>query len=88
MKKLLHLFMLSCGSATELIEKKLITPLGFIENMQLKMHKTICNACTAYEKQSKKIDEVLNNHIQSKGIDQIEIIKNDNLKDKIIKKIF
>lgn len=87
MKKLLHLFMLSCEKATELIEKKLIIQLSLIENVQLKMHKTICDACTAYEKQSKKIDEVLNNHIQSKGIDQIEIINNEKLKDRIINKI-
>lgn len=87
MKKILHFLMLSCETATGLIEKKMVFPLTTVENVQLKMHKTICDACTAYEKQSKKINEVLNNHIHSNKIDHIEITKNEKLKERIINNI-
>ncbi len=59
MKKLMHIFFLSCIKATELIEKKLYFKLTMKEKMQLKAHKAMCNACTNYEKQSYFIDKAL-----------------------------
>ncbi|MDT8394189.1 MAG: hypothetical protein RQ761_10095 [Bacteroidales bacterium] len=59
MKKLMHFLFLSCLKATELIEKKLYFKLSFNEKMQLKMHKTMCSACSNYEKQSYFLDKVL-----------------------------
>ncbi len=56
--------MLSCKKATELIEKKLLVKLSFKEKMQLEMHKSMCSACTTYEKQSKKLDEIFHIHFQ------------------------
>jgi hypothetical protein len=53
----MHLLFLSCKKATELIEKKLHFKLSMLEKMQLKMHKTMCNACTRYEKQSELIEK-------------------------------
>jgi hypothetical protein len=43
---------LSCFKATELIEKKLHFRLSARENIQLKVHKMMCEACSRYEKQS------------------------------------
>jgi len=57
MKKVMHILFLSCRKATEIIEKKLRFKLSMIEKMQLKMHKTMCNACTRYEKQSELIEK-------------------------------
>lgn len=87
MKKLVHMVMLSCKKATELIEKKFLTKLSFKENLQLHLHKSICDACTAYEKQSKRIDEILQSNIHSKHPEDIETIKNTALKEKILKSL-
>lgn len=87
MKKILHFLMLSCTKATELIEKKTLFNLSALENFQLKLHKSICDACTNYENQSKIIDDVFRDRIQSTKSEQIDIIKNDPLKEKILKKI-
>lgn len=89
MKKLMNLIMLSCQKATELIEKKILVNLSFREGVQLKMHKILCDACTAYEKQSKLIDQLLSKHIQNQDdcVNDNEEIKNEELKKKILKKI-
>lgn len=81
--------MLSCKKATELIEKKLLTTLSFREKVQLKMHKSLCDACTAYEKQSKLMDQLLSKHIHNDGkeIKSYEVFENEELKKKIMEKI-
>ncbi len=52
MKKLMTFLFLSCYKATELIEKNFHFKLSYLEKIQLRMHKMMCNACTQYEKQS------------------------------------
>ena len=81
--------MLSCRKATELIEKKLLTNLSFREKVQLKMHKSFCDACTAYEKQSKLIDKLLSKHIHEDGdgIKSDGVVENEDLKKRILEKI-
>ena len=76
--------MLSCRKATELIEKKLLVKLSFKEDIQLQLHKSMCSACTAYEKQSKKMDELFHKHIINDGAKISDITQNQNLKEKII----
>ena len=51
--------MLSCKKATELIEKKEVVGLSFIEKSQLKLHLSMCKACASYGKHSKVVDHVL-----------------------------
>jgi hypothetical protein len=75
--------MLSCRKATELIEKKLLIKLSFKENVQLQLHKSMCSACTAYEKQSKKMDELFHKNIQNIDTTQPEATINEGLKKKI-----
>lgn len=87
MKKLMNYLMLSCKKATELIEKRTLVRLSFREKVQLRMHKSMCDACTAYEKQSRKIDELLHKHIHDVGIDNTAILTNEALKGKIINNI-
>jgi hypothetical protein len=50
---------LSCPTAIRLIEKKLHTKLSRRESVQLKWHKTFCDACTLYEKQVVFLDQIL-----------------------------
>jgi hypothetical protein len=52
MKKIMNIFFLSCLKASELIEKKIHFKLSITENIRLKIHKSMCDACTRYEKQS------------------------------------
>ena len=76
--------MLSCKNATELIEKKLLIKLSFKENVQLQLHKSMCSACTAYEKQSKKMDELFLKHFQNIDTTLPEATINEGFKKKII----
>ncbi len=59
MKKLMHILILSCLKATELIEKKINFRLSRKEKIQLKAHKMMCSACTNYEKHSLLIEKGL-----------------------------
>ncbi len=79
--------MLSCKKAATLIDKKAEVKLSWRENMQLTMHKSMCDACTAYEKQSKFIDKALYHHIHTMTEDVNTIIENKELQTKIISKV-
>ncbi len=68
-----------------LIEKKLLVKLSAKEKIQLTLHKSMCDACTAYEKQSKKIDEMLQQHILHN--EKADAVKNPGLKEKISKSL-
>jgi hypothetical protein len=83
MKKLMHLFFLSCLKATELIEKKFHFELSVKEKLQLKMHKMMCSACSNYEKQSGLIEKVISNLEKSK----VSTVDVEALKNTISKKI-
>lgn len=83
MKKIMHLFFLSCLRATELIEKKFHFGLSVKERIQLKMHKMMCDACIKYEKHSTLIEKGILNFEKSKEI-TVDI---EALKTKISKKI-
>ncbi|MEO6960888.1 MAG: hypothetical protein ABIY90_02920 [Puia sp.] len=86
MKKLMNILMLSCRKATELIEKKSLDGLSYKENVQLRMHKSMCDACTAYEKQSKLLDKFLHRHIHTPIEADIPFIENNDLKERIVAK--
>lgn len=83
MKKIMHILLLSCLKATELLEKKLHFKLSFHEKIQLKLHKMMCTACTKYEKQSILIEEGISN-IQKKDSTSLDLEK---LKERISSKL-
>lgn len=87
MKKLMNIFMLSCKKATELIDKKSVTKLTFKETGMLHMHTSMCDACTAYQKQSKVLDVLLHKHIDVTDETRVPQLKNDELKQEIISKL-
>ncbi len=87
MKRLMNFLILSCKKAAALIDKKSEAKLSWMENMQLSIHKTMCDACSAYEKQSILIDKALHNDIHSMKEDATSIIENKELQKKIISKL-
>jgi hypothetical protein len=85
MKKIMNWLMLSCRKATELIERKLLIKLSFKEKIQLQLHKSMCSACTAYEKQSKKMDELFHKQINNDDAEITAAVENKDLKEKVLK---
>ncbi len=79
----MQILFLSCLKATEFIEKRLHTKLSFKEKIQLKVHKSMCKACSNYEKQSILIEKVMS-ETKTKKINKEEV---KILKDTIVKKI-
>lgn len=59
MKRLMNYIMLSCKKATLLIETSHARPLSFIERIKLKMHLSMCDKCSGYQKQSFLIENAL-----------------------------
>ncbi len=86
MKKLINIFFLSCKKATELIEKREIFTLSATEKAQLKLHTSMCNACKAYEKQSKTIDEALSEWLKKNQMKEDRGLTGE-AKSNIIKKL-
>jgi len=85
MGRIMNMLMLSCKKATSLIEKKSLIGLSFKEKTQLKIHNRMCVVCLYYEKQSLIIDDLLHELISSS--ESAPLIKNEALKEKIIKNL-
>jgi len=82
----MSLLNLSCKKATEMVEQDKIVSLSFVDKMKLKIHLSICKACENYEKQSQLIDDFfLKENFASAN--EMEIIKNVDLKENILKKL-
>ncbi len=89
MKRLMNFLFLSCIKASELIEKNLDKKLTSKEKIQLYVHTKMCDACNAYQKQSKQLDNALHKHFTS---DQIDLQKDpphlsDQFKKGLLEKI-
>ena len=81
----MHILFLSCLKATELIEKKMHFKLSVVERLQLKVHKSMCDACRNYEKQNIFIEKAITNY---KEIDPKKLtIDLSGFKKSIIEKI-
>ncbi len=85
MKKIMHVLFLSCLKATELIEKKMHFKLSFSEKLQLKIHKSMCDACRNYEKQNYFIEKAIS-HQENMEHPKLEIDV-DSFKKSILEKI-
>tara|TARA_R110001599_G_scaffold237535_2_gene437039 strand:- start:2658 stop:2930 length:273 start_codon:yes stop_codon:yes gene_type:complete len=62
MRRLMNILMLSCKRATALIEKKKLARLSKKEQLQLKMHMSMCKACNSYSDQSDIMDKSLESY--------------------------
>lgn len=85
MKKLMNWIFLSCFKATQLIEKKISFRISKKEQLQLTMHKTICNACRLYEKQSIEIEKMISVTTQNKDV--FDNTDHKKFENQLIKKI-
>jgi hypothetical protein len=80
--------MLSCREASELIDKKLLFRLSFKEKIQLRMHTSVCKACSRYQKQSQKLDHLIKEHLHRELETKESKDKgNKDLQNKIMKSI-
>lgn len=72
---------LSCKKTTELVEQQWFVKLGFLENLKLKIHLSICKACCSYHEQSKAIDYFFNQNtataLAKEGQEENNILKNN-----------
>lgn len=80
----MNFLMLSCKKATELIEKKSLFGLNWKENMQLKVHTKMCDACSHYQKQSHQIDAMLESQLKHTDESNIPQLENNSLKEEIL----
>jgi len=80
----MRLVMLSCKKVTELIEKKSLVGLTWKEKIHFTMHRSMCNACSTYQKQSEFLDKILYQQNIAPFNENIKIIKNKELKERII----
>lgn len=84
MNKIMNWLLLSCKTATELVEKKSLRGLSRKENVRLKIHTAMCNSCTNYQEQSLLIDKILYAHLQSDTPELIPDVENSELKERLI----
>ena len=57
-RKMMKKLMLSCKTATGLMEKKHLERLSIRERIQLAFHTTLCDACRRYEQQSRLLERL------------------------------
>lgn len=82
--KLMNWLMLSCKKATELMEKQSLGGLSPKEKFRLRMHTSMCNGCTAYQKQSLQIDNLLYHHFGDALPKSVPEVENTELRDRIL----
>jgi len=63
-----------------MIEKKLHFKLSITEKLQLSMHKTMCSACSLYEKQSELLEKGISENLKQHH----PHINTEHLKEKIL----
>jgi hypothetical protein len=74
---------LNCKEATLFIEKKQVGKLSWKESIRLHVHLFFCKTCSAYEKQSERVNRMLKQ--LSKSSFELE---NEALKEQIKLKIY
>ena len=79
--------MLSCKRATELMEKKSLVGLSTKDKLRLRLHTSMCDGCSAYQKQSLLIDKLLQHHITDNHLVEAPNIENIALENRIITKL-
>lgn len=84
MSTLKHIFISSCQTASALIDKKSVMKLTLRENMMLRIHTSVCDACKNYEKQSRLLHDLLKEHLQHGAPDHVPQVINNELKEKIL----
>ena len=71
----------NCRKATFMIEKRMVKPLSFQENIELRLHLVTCGVCRLYIKQSRKIDLMVEQIL--KGAPPVNIRLDDDFKEEL-----
>ncbi|MCH2234177.1 MAG: hypothetical protein MK078_07980 [Crocinitomicaceae bacterium] len=50
---------MNCKKVTYLIEKRAIAKLNFWEKIQIRLHKSVCNCCRNYDKDTTALNRML-----------------------------
>lgn len=79
--------MLSCKKATELMEKQSLVGLSVKERIRLRLHTSMCDGCTAYQKQSLLIDKLLRHNLTQQSVEIVPEVENGELKTRILSKL-
>lgn len=58
-QKIMNKLINSCKKTTELIDKKAFSKLSLLEKIKLRLHKSMCKTCNAYEDRSKFLDNAV-----------------------------
>jgi hypothetical protein len=87
MRPSLQFLLLSCKKATALSDKKSETGLTWTENVQLRMHISICDGCKTYIKQSEIIERTLHLHFGKLKEQELPVEENKELKERILSKL-
>jgi hypothetical protein len=86
MQNIKNSLFLSCLKATGFIEKKQAIGLTFKEEIQLKIHLSMCKACSSYEHQSRAIEDgIVKNYKKKNKLENDENL--DQFEKEIIEKI-
>jgi hypothetical protein len=85
---MINKILLSCKHATELIERKQENELSFKNGLQLKFHLMMCKACVSYYNQSLLINNALKKYLNKEDNQNDSIVRNEELKERIISKIY
>lgn len=84
--KIISKIVLTCEQATKFVERNHEGDLRRKERIQLAMHLFICNACRAYNKESKQINSLLDRYF-SPPLRQEKPKDTENLKKRILTKL-
>lgn len=76
--------MITCETATYLIDKNHYTELSFIEKLNLKIHLYTCKSCSIYKVESNLINDKI---IKTLKFDDKEIKLTDEQKERLIKNL-
>lgn len=79
---LLKPIILSCQQASAFIQKKEAGALGPVDRARLKVHLAVCALCRQYEKQSARLNDLLDTHFH-----QAQAQDNSAFKAKLKKEI-
>lgn len=75
----------NCRKATFMIEKRMVKPLSFQENIELRLHLVTCGVCRLYIKQSHKIDLMVKQILKSTPPANIRL--DDSFKEELKERI-
>lgn len=82
-KPIKSVFNISCKRATELISIRRDSSLNLIQALRLKLHLSICDACTRFDKQLTLLHESLHFHTHNETVSENEQPLPEDIKERM-----